>query len=102
MYEGFGFSIRVKAVRAQTQPGQIVGAGEIQIGKTLSDWLIVADEFYDGDGAPVLPQIGATITPESGDGVYELVEGPSGKCYTPSDGREVRFRVHTDKINEAS
>lgn len=99
-YEGFGVSVRVLAVVAQTSPTQIGGGGEVTVGKKWVDWLVVKDEFVTDDGQPIVPAEGARITPESGEGVYEVVAGPSGMCFTDSDGREVRLRIHTDKYSD--
>jgi hypothetical protein len=100
LYEGAGITVRVEAIRGQTQPASISGAGSLQVGKQFVDWLIVTDEFVTDAGNRVTPIEGATITPESGDGVFEVVTGPSGQCYKPADGRKMRIRIHTDELIE--
>lgn len=90
----------MQAVRGQTQPSQIDGSGSVSVGKRYVDWLIVTEEFVTSAGVPITPIEGARITPENGDGVYEIVTGPSGQCFKHSDGREMRLRIHTDKFSD--
>ncbi len=89
--------IRVQAVRGQSEPNEIASDGEYRISGRTIDWLILATDLHDA-GVQIEPRPGATITPESSEGVYELTNGPSGECFAWSDARQVRLRIHTDRV----
>ena len=100
LYEGGGITARVQMIRGQTRPSKLISDGELHVGRRYSDWLIATDEFVTEAGEPITPMAGATITPESGEGVYELVDGPNGRPFDYSDSRQVRLRIHTDFLPE--
>jgi len=100
LYRGGGITARVKMIRGQTRPAKLISDGELHVGRRYTDWLIATDEFITEAGAAILPMVGATITPESGEGLYEVVDGPSGRPFDYSDSRQVRIRIHTDFLPE--
>ena len=92
--------IEVVAVRAQANEAGQTGDGDFYISTIDMDWLIITDELKTEDGETITPRAGATITPiENPDGTYEVTKGPNGKTHRPGDTRQVRLRIHTDKVD---
>ena len=89
--------VRVKATRAKHIPRDSELEGDYRIESVSDDWLILAAEL-SYEGSPLTPRPSATITPETGEGVWEVVSGPEDRCFEWSDVRRVRLRIHTNKI----
>lgn len=90
--------IRARAVRGQSEPAEITGEGDFEISGRSIDWLILAADLTN-DGSQIEPRPGAIITPDSAEAIYEVNHGPTGECFEWSDARQVRLRIHTDRIS---
>ena len=99
VYADGQLSIRVRAVRAASDSANASGEGENIIHARELDWLIRSSLLVH-EGKQIEPRPGATITPEQSEAVYEVNNGPSGECFRWSDTRQVRLRIHTDRIEK--
>jgi len=97
-YEYRSVSIRLRMVRGQSQFEGRAGENDYSIETRSIDWLVETALFVDATGAAIEPEKGGTITPEAGDGVFEVVPLANGMGWSPADGRGVRIRIHTQRV----
>ncbi len=98
VYQDGAVKIRLEVTPANSQSSEARGEGEVEIGTNTNDFLCEsADMVHKGE--QVEPRPGATITLEDTGHVYELCKGPRGAAFRYTDAREVRMRIHTDKID---
>lgn len=88
---------RLLAVRGGSSTTPTSGDGGFFVDADEDDWLILAERLVV-DGKLIEPRVGATITPESAEAVFEVNNGSGGKCFAWSSANRVRLRVHTDRI----
>ena len=82
-------SVRVQMVRGKSEFDESYGSdNQVTTLKTV-DWLITPGKLG------LEPRIGATITPEIGDGTFEVIPGDDGHPFSWGDGRGTRYRLHT-------
>lgn len=100
VYRHGALTARLKMVRGQSQFTSQTSDGETIIDTRSIDWLIDPERLITDAGSKIDPSAGATITPDKGDGVFELTNENNGRAWSWSDGRGSRIRIHTQRTED--
>lgn len=91
---------RLRMVRGQSNFTSQTSDGESIIDTRSIDWLINPENLVTTAGLKIEPRAGATITPDKGDGVFDLTDANGGRAWSWSDGRGSRIRIHTHRVSD--